>query len=63
MALKEKRFDLAHRVEDDTNRDQHPRATEEIGDPGGDVELEEQDVRHDGDDRQEDGARPGSAGS
>src|ERR1700679_1940504 len=51
VALEKEGLDLAHGVEDDAHRDQHPGAAEEVGDAGRDVQLEEQDVRHYRDDR------------
>src|SRR5271165_2028128 len=42
MALQKEGLDLAHRVQDHAHRDQHPRAAEEVGDPHGHVELEEE---------------------
>src|SRR5471032_1640304 len=56
VALQEESLDLAHRVEDDADGDQHAGAAEEIRDARRDVKFEEQHVGHDCDHREEDRA-------
>ena len=57
MTLKEEGFDLAHRIEDNTHRNEHAGATEEDCDPLGDIQLEEQNVREYRNGREEDRTR------
>src|SRR5581483_4667174 len=61
MTLEEKGFNLPHGVEEDTDVDQHAGATKEIGHPGRNLEVEEEDVGHDGDEREEDRTGEGEA--
>src|SRR4051812_44929937 len=59
VTLEQEGLDLAHRVQNDTHRDQHSGAAEEDRDTLRHVELEEQHIGHDRNHRQKDSAREG----
>ena len=62
VTLQEIGFDLTHRVEHDADGDEAARAAEEGGEAHREVEFDDEEVRHQRDDEQEQGAGQRQAG-
>ena len=62
MTLQKKCFNLSHGVENHAYGDQHTSTAKEYGDSLRNVKLDQQEVRHDRNDRQEDRTGQGQSG-